>query len=69
MARLLGFISNRPDLGARAVELEGRALSVRKRAGVTPGWGVGFYPGCAWVQPGWVWNGYQWVWQEGYCGY
>ena len=39
------------------------------RLWIGPGWGVGFYPGCAWVQPGWVWNGYQWVWQEGYCGY
>ena len=36
------------------------------RVWIGPGWGVGFYPGCAWVQPGWVWNGYQWVWQEGY---
>jgi glutamine amidotransferase len=45
MARLIGFIGNRPDLGARVIELEGRALDVRKRAGVTPGWGVGFYQG------------------------
>ena len=45
MARLLGFISNRPDLGARVVEQEGRALSVRRKSGVTPGWGVGFYQG------------------------
>jgi glutamine amidotransferase len=43
MARLVGFIGNRPDLGARVIELEGRALDVRRRAGVTPGWGVGFY--------------------------
>ena len=42
MARLVGFIGNRPDLGARVIELEGRALNVR-RQGVTPGWGVGFY--------------------------
>jgi predicted glutamine amidotransferase len=27
------------------IELEGRALDVRRRAGVTPGWGVGFYQG------------------------
>ena len=37
------------------------------RIWIGPGWGVGFYPGCAWVQPGWVWDGYQWVWQDGYC--
>lgn len=43
MARLVGFIGNRPDLGARVIELEGRALDVRRRPGVTPGWGVGFY--------------------------
>jgi predicted glutamine amidotransferase len=45
MARLVGFIGNRPDLGARVIELEGRALDVRRKAGVTPGWGVGFYQG------------------------
>jgi predicted glutamine amidotransferase len=45
MARLVGFIGNRPDLGARVIELEGRALDVRRRPGVTPGWGVGFYQG------------------------
>src|SRR5580698_2105275 len=43
MARLVGFIGNRPDLGARVIELEGRALAVRRKANVTPGWGVGFY--------------------------
>lgn len=43
MARLVGFIGNRPDLGARVIDLEGRALDVRRRAGVTPGWGVGFH--------------------------
>lgn len=43
MARLVGFIGNRPDLGARVIDLEGRALDVRRRSGVTPGWGVGFY--------------------------
>ncbi len=45
MARLVGFIGNRPDLGARVIELEGRALDVRRKSGVTPGWGVGFYQG------------------------
>src|SRR5690349_10966272 len=50
MARLVGFIGNRPDLGARVIELEGRALNVRRRperdpsvAPTPPGWGVGFY--------------------------
>jgi glutamine amidotransferase len=50
MARLVGFIGNRPDLGARVIELEGRALNVRRRpekdpgaASTPPGWGVGFY--------------------------
>lgn len=45
MARLVGFIGNRPDLGARAIELEGHALSVLRKPGITPGWGVGFYQG------------------------
>ena len=45
MARLVGFIGNRPDLGARVIELEGRALDVRAKSGVTPGWGVGFFQG------------------------
>lgn len=47
MARLVGFIGNRPDLGSRVIELEGRALSVRRRASdatvTPPGWGIGFY--------------------------
>jgi glutamine amidotransferase len=43
MARLVGLIANRPDLGARMIEVEGRGLSFRRKAGVTPGWGVGFY--------------------------
>src|SRR4051812_31979533 len=45
MARLVGFIGNRPDLGARVLDLEGRTLRVRCKSGVTPGWGVGFYQG------------------------
>jgi glutamine amidotransferase len=43
MARLVGFIGNRPDLGARVIELEARSLSVRRKQDVTPGWGVGFH--------------------------
>lgn len=45
MARLVGFIGNRPDLGSRVIELEGRALVARSKPGVIPGWGVGFYQG------------------------
>ncbi|MFO0762789.1 MAG: class II glutamine amidotransferase [Byssovorax sp.] len=45
MARLVGFIGNRPDLGARVIDMEGRALDVRCKPGITPGWGVGFYQG------------------------
>lgn len=45
MARLVGFIGNRPDLGARVLELEARHLSVHRKPGVIPGWGVGFYQG------------------------
>jgi glutamine amidotransferase len=43
MARLVGLIGNRPDLGARMIEVEGQGLTFRRKAGVTPGWGVGFY--------------------------
>ncbi len=45
MARLVGFIGNRPDLAARAIELEQRALLVRLPETSPPGWGVGFYQG------------------------
>ncbi|MBK8938786.1 MAG: class II glutamine amidotransferase [Polyangiaceae bacterium] len=55
MARLLGFIANRPDLGSRAVALEAKAFTVRvaeapaaSPPGEGPGavsWGVGFYQG------------------------
>jgi glutamine amidotransferase len=43
MARLVGFISNRPDLGNRAIEHEARHLVVRNKPDIVPGWGVGFY--------------------------
>lgn len=43
MARLLTFISNRPDVGVRAIQSERRHLVVRARPGATLGWGVGFY--------------------------
>jgi predicted glutamine amidotransferase len=45
MARLIGFIGNRPDLGARVLDLEARYFSVRRKANIVPGWGVGFYQG------------------------
>jgi len=45
MARLVGFIGNRPDLGARVIELESRVLVAHPKPGVVPGWGVGFYQG------------------------
>ncbi|MEZ4297812.1 MAG: class II glutamine amidotransferase [Polyangiaceae bacterium] len=43
MARLLTFISNRPDVGVRAIEHERRHLTARARSGAQLGWGVGFY--------------------------
>ena len=45
MARHVGFIGNRPDLGPRAVELESHALRVRRAQDVSAGWGIGFYQG------------------------
>lgn len=45
MARLVGFIGNRPDLGTRVLELEARHLLVRRKSEAIPGWGVGFYQG------------------------
>jgi glutamine amidotransferase len=44
MARLLGLIGNRPDLGGRVLALESEALCVRTR-GSPLGWGLGFYQG------------------------
>ena len=44
MARLFGFISNRPDLGARVLEAESRLLE-EKAKDEPLGWGVGFYQG------------------------
>jgi glutamine amidotransferase len=44
MARLLGLIGNRPDLGGRVLALESEALCVRTR-GSALGWGLGFYQG------------------------
>jgi glutamine amidotransferase len=47
MARLIGFIANRPDVGDKTIALEGKALVARPPNGdaeANPlGWGVGFY--------------------------
>lgn len=45
MARLVGFIGNRPDLGTRILEHEARHLRVHRKPEAIPGWGVGFYQG------------------------
>src|SRR5688500_13041248 len=57
MARLVGFIGNRPDLGSRAIALEEQAFMVRvpevgegaaAASDEGPGsvsWGIGFYQG------------------------
>jgi glutamine amidotransferase len=45
MARLVGFIGNRPDLGTRILELEAKHLRVEPQLGSIPSWGVGFYQG------------------------
>jgi len=45
MARLVGFIGNRPDLGTRILELEASQLVVHRNSRTIPGWGVGFYQG------------------------
>lgn len=49
MARLVGFIGNRPDLGARALALDESALEVRRSEKTAQdgglSWGVGFYQG------------------------
>jgi glutamine amidotransferase len=41
--RIFGFISNRPELGARLLRAHARALDVRVSADEAVGWGVGFY--------------------------
>lgn len=43
--RILGFISNRPELGARLLRANADALDVRVSADEPVGWGVGFYHG------------------------
>ncbi|MBI4702363.1 MAG: class II glutamine amidotransferase [Deltaproteobacteria bacterium] len=43
MARLTGFIANRPDLGTRVAAFEQEALTTRKREDSPWGWGVGFF--------------------------
>ena len=43
MARLVGFIANRPDLCNRFAESERRVLQTRNDGQVPWGWGVGFF--------------------------
>jgi predicted glutamine amidotransferase len=43
MARLVGFIANRPDLCNRFARFERDVLSTRATSGSPWGWGVGFY--------------------------
>jgi predicted glutamine amidotransferase len=43
MARLVGFIANRPDLCNRFAATERRVLSTRNQQGLPWGWGVGFF--------------------------
>jgi predicted glutamine amidotransferase len=43
MARMFGFIGNRPDLGARVLEANASLLRARRTAGDPLGWGLGFY--------------------------
>jgi glutamine amidotransferase len=43
--RILGFISNRPELGARVLRTNAHALDVQVNADEPVGWGVGFYHG------------------------
>jgi glutamine amidotransferase len=45
MARLLGFIANRPDLCNRFAEYERHVLTARRNADEQWGWGVGFIQG------------------------
>jgi predicted glutamine amidotransferase len=49
MARLVGFIGNRPDLGARALAADKAAFSVdvsrEAQRGSSASWGIGFYQG------------------------
>jgi len=44
MARLFGFIGNRPDLGVKALEAEPKLFEVHA-PGRPLGWGVGYYQG------------------------
>lgn len=44
-ARILGFISNRPELGARVLASHAQHLDVHTTADEPVGWGIGFYHG------------------------
>jgi predicted glutamine amidotransferase len=43
MARLVGFLSNRSDMGAPALALEASHLAVRRASQARWGWGVGYH--------------------------
>jgi predicted glutamine amidotransferase len=43
MARMFGFIGNRPDLGVRVLESNRAVLSVKRDLAEPLGWGLGFY--------------------------
>lgn len=45
MARLIGFLGNRPDLGARALALDSAAFDVQRPSDGSLSWGLGFYQG------------------------
>jgi glutamine amidotransferase len=45
MARLFGFIGNRPDLGVKALAADGQLFEERAQGGQALGWGVGYYQG------------------------
>jgi predicted glutamine amidotransferase len=43
MARMFGFIGNRPDLGALALSSNANVLTLRRAPNQPLGWGLGFY--------------------------
>jgi predicted glutamine amidotransferase len=45
MARLFGFIGNRPDLGVKALAADDQLFEERASGGQALGWGVGYYQG------------------------
>ncbi|HEX6271527.1 MAG TPA: hypothetical protein VFZ53_00735, partial [Polyangiaceae bacterium] len=43
MARMFGFIGNRPDLGALVLASNASVLTLRRAPNQPLGWGLGFY--------------------------